>query len=245
VRVATYNGSLYDDREGGLIARLEAGDEPARRIAAVIQQQRPDLLLLNEFDYDADGRAADLFQRRYLEAGQFGQAPITYPYRFIATVNTGLPSGMDLDRNGKLGGGNDAYGFGNHPGQYGMLVLSKYPIDASAVRTFQHFLWKDLPGARSPVDPKTGADWYPPEVWAKLRLSSKSHWDIPVRTPIGNLHFLVHHPTPPSSTARRTATACATTTRSGSGPSTCRTARRPGCATTAAPAGACPRASAS
>ena len=76
-------------------------------------------------------------------------------------------------------------------------MLSRYPIDTDAVRTFQRFLWKDLPGARSPVDPKTGADWYPPAVWSKLRLSSKSHWDVPVRTPIGLLHFLVHHPTPP------------------------------------------------
>ena len=197
LRVATYNGSLYDERDGGLVARLQAGDEAARKIAAVIQHQRPDLLLLNEFDYDAAGRAADLFQQRYLGDSQSGQAPIEYPYRFIAPVNTGVPSRMDLDRNGKVGGGNDAWGFGMHPGQYGLLVLSRYPIDADAVRTFQHFRWQDLPGARSPLDPKTGQPWYPPEVWSKLRLSSKSHWDVPVRTPIGRLHFLVHHPTPP------------------------------------------------
>ena len=197
LRVATYNGSLYDERDGGLVARLQAGDEAARKIAAVIQHQRPDLLLLNEFDYDAAGRAADLFQQRYLGVSQSGQAPIEYPYRFIAPVNTGVPSRMDLDRNGKVGGGNDAWGFGLHPGQYGLLVLSRYPIDADAVRTFQHFRWQDLPGARSPLDPKTGQPWYPPEVWSKLRLSSKSHWDVPVRTPIGRLHFLVHHPTPP------------------------------------------------
>ena len=197
LRVATYNGSLYDERDGGLVARLQAGDEAARKIAAVIQHQRPDLLLLNEFDYDAAGRAADLFQQRYLGVSQSGQAPIEYAYRFIAPVNTGVPSRMDLDRNGKVGGGNDAWGFGMHPGQYGLLVLSRYPIDVDAVRTFQHFHWKDLPGARSPIDPKSGQAWYPPEVWSKLRLSSKSHWDVPVRTPIGRLHFLVHHPTPP------------------------------------------------
>ena len=104
---------------------------------------------------------------------------------------------MDLDRNGKVAGGNDAFGFGLHPGQYGMLVLSRFPIDAGSVRTFQMLAWKDLPGAASPVDPATGAAWYPPEVWAQLRLSSKSHWDVPVRTPLGTIHFLVHHPTPP------------------------------------------------
>lgn len=196
-RVATYNASLNDDQAGGLVARLESGDEKARRIAAVIQRQRPDLLLLNEFDYDSDQRAADLFQRSYLEVGQFGEQAIHYPYRYLAPVNTGLPSGLDLDHNGKIGGGDDAWGFGRHPGQYGMLVLSRYPIDASAVRTFQLFKWKDLPGAKSPVDPKTGADWYPPEIWKELRLSSKSHWDVPVQTPLGRIHFLVDHPTPP------------------------------------------------
>lgn len=197
LRVATFNGSLYDAKAGGLIARLEAGDEAARKIAAVIQHRRPDLLLLNEFDYDAGGRAADLFEQRYLGVGQSGQAPIRYPHRYFAPVNTGVPSGMDLDRDGSIGGPNDALGFGLHPGQYGMLVLSRYPIDRDAVRSFQTFPWKDLPGARSPVDPGTGKPWYPPEVWSKFRLSSKSHWDVPVQTPLGVLHFLVHHPTPP------------------------------------------------
>jgi endonuclease/exonuclease/phosphatase family metal-dependent hydrolase len=197
LRVATYNSSLNDDRAGGLISRLEAGDDNARRIAAVIQHQRPDLLLVNEFDYDPGERAADLFQREYLEKDQFGQQAIHYAYRYLAPVNTGVPSGMDLDNNGKIEGGNDAWGFGKHPGQYGMLVLSRYPIDAKAVRSFQLFKWKDLPGAKSPIDPKTGKDWYAPEVWKQLRLSSKSHWDVPVQTPLGLVHFLVDHPTPP------------------------------------------------
>ena len=197
VRFATYNGSLYSETDGGLVARLETGDQKAASIAAVIQHQRPDVLLLNEFDYDPAHRAADIFQRRYLEVAQHGQAPITYPYRYLAPVNTGVPSGMDLDRNGKITGGNDAFGFGLHPGQYGMLVLSRYPIDLKSIRTFQLFLWKNLPGAKSPVNPASGEDWYPPEAWDRLRLSSKSHWDVPVRTPLGRVHFLALHPTPP------------------------------------------------
>ena len=197
IRVATYNSSLYDERDGGLIARLRAGDDRARKIAAVIQHQRPDLLLLNEFDYDAEGRAAALFQQRYLAMPQHGQAPIHYPYRFIAPVNTGVPSPFDLDHDGKVGGGNDAWGFGLHPGQYGMLVLSRYPIDLAKARTFQHLRWNALPSPSVPVDPKTGQPWYSPEAWAQLRLSSKSHWDLPVRTPLGRIHFLVAHPTPP------------------------------------------------
>lgn len=197
LRVATYNTSLYGDTDGAVIARLEAGDPAARKIAAVIQRARPDLLLVNEFDYDAAGRQADLFQHDYLEKPQAGGEPIHYAYRYLAPVNTGVPSGMDLDHDGKVGGGNDAWGFGLHPGQYGMLVLSRYPIDAAAVRTFQNLRWSAMPGARAPVDSKTGKPWYTAEQWAVLRLSSKSHWDVPVRTPLGTIHFLVDHPTPP------------------------------------------------
>jgi endonuclease/exonuclease/phosphatase family metal-dependent hydrolase len=196
IRVATYNTSLNDDK-GELIAHLRAGDANASRIAAVIQHAHPDLVLLNEFDYDAAGEAADLFRHRYLEVSQHGQAPIHYPYLYTGPVNTGVPSGFDLDRNGKIGGGNDAWGFGQHPGQYGMLVLSKFPIDAARARSFQLLKWSAMPGAKSPVDPATGQDWYPPAVWSQLRLSSKSHWDLPVRTPLGEIHFLVSHPTPP------------------------------------------------
>ncbi|MCA1713815.1 MAG: endonuclease/exonuclease/phosphatase family protein [Gammaproteobacteria bacterium] len=203
LRVATYNTSLYNDEAGALIRRLERGDAGARKIAAVLQRVRPDVVLLNEFDYDEHGRAADLLQRDYLEVPQAGGGdPLRYPYRYLAPVNTGVPSGLDLDRNGAIGGngrdrGNDAWGYGLHPGQYGMLVLSRYPIDAAAVRTFRLLRWSALPGARRPTDPATGAWWYPDGVWSQLRLSSKSHWDVPVRTPQGVVHLLATHPTPP------------------------------------------------
>ena len=70
LRIASYNVSLFDDADGGLIRRLQAGDADARKIAAVLQRVRPDLVLLNEFDFDAAGRAADLLQRDYLETAQ-------------------------------------------------------------------------------------------------------------------------------------------------------------------------------
>jgi hypothetical protein len=203
LRIATYNTSLNDDRAGGLIERLEAGDANARKVAAVLQRVRPDIVLLNEFDFDPQHRAADLFQQRYLAVAQPGGGDaLAYPYRYLAPVNTGVPSGFDLDRNGRVGGagrdaGNDSWGFGLHPGQYGMLVLSRYPIDTGDVRTFQHFLWRNLPGARAPHDPKTSAPWYSAEAWARFPLSSKSHWDVPVRTPLGRIHVLAAHPTPP------------------------------------------------
>jgi endonuclease/exonuclease/phosphatase family metal-dependent hydrolase len=203
VRVATYNTSLYSDEAGGLIAELQGDSAHARKIAAVLQKVRPDLVLLNEFDYDDAHQAADLFQQRYLQVAQPGGGEaLAYPYRYLAPVNTGVPSGLDLDNNGVAGGtgrarGNDAWGYGLHPGQYGMLVLSRFPIDVAQVRSFQLLRWSSMPGAARPIDPATGKSWYSDTVWAQLRLSSKSHWDVPVRINGGTLHFLVSHPTPP------------------------------------------------
>lgn len=203
LRLATYNTSLYSDEEGGLIRELQGDSAHARKIAAVLQQTRPDLVLLNEFDFDDAHRAADLFQQRYLEVAQAGGgAALKYPYRYLAPVNTGVPSGLDLDNNGSVGGkgrerGNDAWGYGLHPGQYGMLVLSRYPIDEAGVRSFQLLKWSTMPGALRPTDPSTGKSFWPDAVWSQLRLSSKSHWDVPVSTPLGTIHVLASHPTPP------------------------------------------------
>lgn len=202
-RVATYNTSLFDDAEGGLVARLQAGDANAAKVAAVLQRVRPDVVLLNEFDYDAGESAADLFQHRYLEIAQPGGGePLRYPHRFLAPVNTGVPSGLDLSGDGRVGvqgraRGDDAWGYGLHPGQYGMLVLSRHPIDAAAVRTFALLKWSALPGAARPVDPATDKPFHPEAIWRQLRLSSKSHWDVPIRTPLGVVHLLASHPTPP------------------------------------------------
>jgi endonuclease/exonuclease/phosphatase family metal-dependent hydrolase len=203
LRVATYNTSLYSDDAGGLARRLQAGDADARKVAAVLQRVRPDIVLLNEFDFDPSLRAADLFQDRYLEVAQAGGGPpLHYPFRYLAPVNTGVPSGLDLDGDGEVGEagrarGNDAWGYGLHPGQYGMLVLSRHPIETAGARSFQLLKWSALPGARRPFDPATRRPFHSDAVWQQLRLSSKSHWDVPVRTPQGIVHLLASHPTPP------------------------------------------------
>jgi endonuclease/exonuclease/phosphatase family metal-dependent hydrolase len=204
VRVATYNTSLFRNRDGQLIHDLEDRDnEQARKIAEVIQRVRPDILLVNEFDYDADGKAAQLFCTNYLEVGHNGCEPLKFDYYFTGPVNTGVQSGRDLGHNGKQGDPDDAFGFGRHPGQYGMLVLSKFPIDRQRVRTFQKLLWRDMPNALLPINPKTNKPFYDDEDLAILRLSSKSHWDVPIQVPArGSLkpfvvHLLCSHPTPP------------------------------------------------
>ncbi len=196
VRFATFNASLNRFSEGQLRSDLSTGaNAQARAVAEIIQRTRPDVLLINEFDFDPI--AADLFRENYLGVSQNGAAPIHYPFSFIAPSNTGIPSGHDLDNNGVVGGPNDAFGFGFFPGQFGMLVLSRHPIDALGVRTFQTFRWKDMPGALLPFDPATGQSWYSDDELEIFRLSSKSHWDVPVRIGKKTVHFLAAHPTPP------------------------------------------------
>lgn len=206
VRFATFNASLNRTEQGELVSDLSGrGDRQAANVAEIIQRSRPDVLLVNEFDYDAQGRGAALFQRNYLSVPQHGAAPIHYRYRYTAPSNTGIPSGFDLDNDGTTvstpgadGYGDDALGFGAFPGQYGMVVYSKYPIDTRHARTFQKFKWRDMPGAALPTDPATGEPWYDTAERNVLRLSSKSHWDLPVRVARRTVHFLVSHPTPPS-----------------------------------------------
>jgi hypothetical protein len=173
-------------------------------IAEIIQRVRPDVLLINEFDFDAGGVSAQLFQDNYLSVAHGDADPIVYPYHFVAPSNTGIPSGQDFDKNGSVGGPGDAFGFGFFPGQFGMAVYSMFPIDEDRLRTFQLFLWKDMPGALLPVDPSTGEMWYTPEDLEVFRLSSKSHWDVPILisrddddSDTKTVHFLVSHPTPP------------------------------------------------
>ncbi|MCA9263628.1 MAG: endonuclease/exonuclease/phosphatase family protein [Planctomycetales bacterium] len=209
VRFATFNVA-FNRREAGQLAQdLDSGRHPkARQIAEIIQRVRPHVLLLNEVDYDADGRAAQLFLDKYLNVGQGNQQPIQYEYHFTAEVNTGVPSGLDLDQNGRTDDPGDAFGFGAFPGQYGMLVLSRYPIDPAHVRTFQKFLWKDMPQAALPVDPESQTPYYSSTVLDKFRLSSKSHWDVPIRIGEQTVHLLASHPTPPVFDGREDRNGC-------------------------------------
>jgi len=201
VRFATFNASLNRNNAGDLGAELAApGSAQPDTIAEIIQRARPDVLLINEFDYDPAALAD--FQANYLSVPHGDAEPIEYLYTYIAPSNTGIYSGFDYDNSGAAGDfvPNDSYGFGFFPGQYGMAVLSMYPIDYDSVRTFQLFKWKDMPGALLPDDPNTPepADWYTPgPELDSFRLSSKSHWDVPIQIDHKVVHFLVSHPTPP------------------------------------------------
>jgi hypothetical protein len=203
VRFATFNASLNRGADGQLVQHLsnpsvdDVFRQQIRNVAEVVQRVRPDVLLINEFDFDTGNVALRLFHDNFLMIGQDGAAPISYPYRFTAPSNTGIPTGLDVDNSGTVGGPNDAFGFGFFPGQFGMAVYSRYPIDPIGIRTFQTFRWADMPGALLPFFPETGESWYSEDVLEIFRLSSKSHWDVPIRIGRHDVHFLTAHPTPP------------------------------------------------
>ena len=199
LRIATYNVSLNRPEAGQLTKDLEGDDKQAREVAAIIRAVQPDILLINELDYADTADNAKLFAGKYLAdetADALGGSAWDMPFQYSAPVNTGVASGLDLNGDGKVGGPNDAWGYGRFPGQYGMAVLSRYELDSASIRTFQNFLWSKLPDALRPkID---GKDFYEDDVWNALRLSSKSFWDVPVKTPSGVVHVLASHPTPPA-----------------------------------------------
>ncbi len=198
VRIATFNIWELGANKLNQVDEHGNGTNPQlRKAAEIIQRVRPDVLLINEIDFDEKGENAARFQQRYLGVAQEGQEPIRYPHVFVAPVNTGVPSGLDLDHDGSAGGPGDALGFGKYSGQYGMALLSRFPLDAGAARTFQKLLWKDMPGNLMPDGAAGKPQWYKPEEVAILRLSSKSHWDVPVKIGDTVLHVLAAHPTPP------------------------------------------------
>lgn len=209
IRFSQFNASLNRNNEGDLVRDLSTpNNAQAKAVAEIIQRTNPDVLLINEFDYVAEDPLLPVrqFLQNYLAVGQNGASPTTYAYAYIAPSNTGIATGLDLNNNGVAvttpgtpGYGDDAFGFGNFPGQFGMVLLSKYPIDTANIRTFQEFLWKDMPGSLLPTIALPGATtpWYSPEEQAILRLSSKSHWDVPIIVNGQTIHALVSHPTPP------------------------------------------------
>ena len=194
IRVATFNANLVRQGAGVLIKDIAARDPQVLGVVELLLRVRPDVVLLNEIDHDPEGLALGRLAA-LLAAGVAGLPGLDYPHRFTAESNAGVPSGHDLDGDGRSMGPGDALGFGRFPGQYGMAVLSRFPLGPA--RTFRTLAWATLPGAEAPVNPDGTAFW-PDGVWRALPLSSKSHWDVSVTLPEGlQLHLLASHPTPP------------------------------------------------
>ena len=215
-RFCTFNVEdvRYDDIMAALRGEQNEQALRVRDIARLIAAIDPDVLLVNELEHDhissqpLSGEAfAQLIRQQRAELGMEDRVYAT----FQAPSNTGIPSGFDLDRNGEVvfepgsrAYGGDAFGYGEFPGQYamGLFVAEPLVLHDDRARTFQNFLWSDMPDALLPMGDgeRVPADepWFTPEMLEVVRLSSKSHWDVPVELPDGTIvHILASHPTPP------------------------------------------------
>lgn len=215
-RVCSFNieDLRYDDIMAAGRGDDNEGANRARHAARLIAAIDPDILLVNELEYDfisAEPLSGEAFaQLIRQQRAQLGLEDREY-HVFQEPSNTGIHSGLDLNRDGEVvlepGSreyGNDALGYGEFPGHYamGLFVASPLEIEREEARTFQSLLWKSMPDALLPPGdgervPESEA-WYTDEMLAELPLSSKSHWDVPVRLEDGSvLHVLASHPTPP------------------------------------------------
>lgn len=183
LRLAVFTTDLSDMSPKRIVEALKAENSRAWDIFDQISHVDADILWLGEIPTPIDGMALPEIIAALRTIG--------YDAFFTTDVNSGVPSGHDLDQDGDIDG-RDAFGFGAYPGQDGMLVATKgLPIDFASVRTFQRFLWADMPNNRLPPEHlPIGAE-------PIVRLSTTSHWDVPIETPGGRLHFLVSHHTPP------------------------------------------------
>lgn len=108
-----YTAKNEQVKSDALVNALRSNHQQIKNIAEIIQRVRPDVVLLNEFDYIPKEQGIEYFKSHYLNVGQNNQAAIDYPYVYIAPVNTGLATEFDLDNNGKKTGVmGDAQGFG-------------------------------------------------------------------------------------------------------------------------------------
>lgn len=182
LRLATWSPDLTRRGPGLLLQDLRKGEAQTAAAVQVIAAADADVLLLTGFDWDHEGAALAALLDRLAEAGA------AYPHHVALQPNSGLRTGLDLDGDGRLGGGEDAQGYGRFTGVRGMVLLSRLPI--AGVRDLTPMLWRDLPGNLMP-------EATPPEVAAVQRLSSTAHWDVTIALEAGPLHLLTISATPP------------------------------------------------
>ncbi|MEL6523720.1 MAG: endonuclease/exonuclease/phosphatase family protein [Pseudomonadota bacterium] len=185
VRIATFTAELTRKGPGLLLRDILSEDDPqVVAVQNIIIATDPDVLLLVGFDYDLDLQALRAFANQLESRGAY------FPHLFAQRPNSGRPSGLDLDGDGRLGGPRDAHGYGAFSGQGGMALLSRYPFAESEFKDFTTLLWRDLPGAELDDLPFGPDD--------ALRLSSVNHWAMPVTIDgLGNVELLAFGATPP------------------------------------------------
>ncbi len=169
-------------------------DPRIQKIAATLQYVRPDIVMLCEFDQQADRddyEALTHFLQRYCHKGHFDLEGISYPHVYLPSSNTGLTLATGLRELTSPILPEDGLGFGCFPGQYNFVFLSKFPIINSEIQSMQLLKWRSMPNNAMPQD------YYHTAIESQLRLSSKNHVKLVVDINGAPLEFLLCHPTPP------------------------------------------------
>jgi hypothetical protein len=133
-------------------------------------------------DHDAGRAALDALADGLRAAG------VDYAHAAAPAPNTGRPTGVDLDGDGRHWRARDAHGYGLFTGDGGMALLSRHPL--GEVRDFSGLLWRDLPGSAAD-------DVTPAEALDILRLHTVGAWDVEILTPEGPFRLLASHATAP------------------------------------------------
>ncbi len=183
LRLATFDVELSRKGPGLMLRDVLKRDPQSRAIAQIVAHTAPDVLFLQGIDYDV-GLAGPTAVRDLL-----AEAGVEYPHIFALPPNTGIPTGFDLNGDGRSYRAADAQGYGRFRGANGMMILSRWPFSTEQSRDFSTLLWRDLPGATLPQI--GNRPYFSPEVESILRLSHTGHWVVDVAHPNGPLTLML------------------------------------------------------
>lgn len=183
IRIATFNTELARKGPGLLLRDILNGSGDVGSAQAAIDAIRPDIIALQSFDYDLTGAALRAFSDTLANP---------YEHVFAWAPNTGVPTGLDLDGDGRFGTRKDAQGFGAFRGQGGMALLSRFPFQTDAAIDHSKVLWASVEDGL----------WDAPDVLQDAakpvqRLATTGHWQVPVEIEGQIVTLLTYHASPP------------------------------------------------
>ena len=183
VRIATFNTELARKGPGLLLRDILDPTPDVQSVQDAINTVNPDIIAIQSFDYDLTSAALKAFSDSLASP---------YPYFFALPPNTGVPTGVDLNSDGRTGTEKDAQGFGAFRGQGGMAILSRFPFQTEAAIDHSDIIWSSIEGGL----------WDAPDVLNAAarplqRLSTTAHWQVPLKINGMTLTLLTYHASPP------------------------------------------------